>query len=230
MNISLKELPVEDLPRERLIRLGAQNLSNEELLAILLRTGTKNISVKSLALQLLSKVESITELKDLSFQNISSIKGMGIAKSTNILAALELGRRVYEERIPVKAMPIKNSLEAYRHFGKEIENSTQENFLVIYMDNQHRYISSKIIFKGTINQSIVHPREVFKEALRENSNSIIVMHNHPSGVLTPSKADDKVTMQLVEAGNMIGVQLIDHLIVGRGNYYSYIEEGRLRYE
>lgn len=229
MSVLLKDLPKEDLPRERLISNGVSNLSNEELIAILLRTGTKNSSAKNLADNVISYSKGIKNLKNITIQELTKIKGMGIAKSTNLIAALELGKRVYmENRINDKEQ-IRCAIEAYGYFGSLIEDEEQENFLVIYLDNQRQYITHKILFKGTINESLVHPREVFKNALTLGSSRIIIMHNHPSGVLKPSNCDIELTKRIIDAGNIIGVKLDDHIIVGRGEYYSFHEDDKIEY-
>lgn len=229
MSILLKDLPKEDLPRERLLSYGVSNLSNEELIAILLCTGTKEASSKTIAENILSYSKGIKGLKDITIQELTKIKGMGIAKSTKLLAALELGNRVHIiNRIKDKE-EIRCALEAYMHFGALIECETQENFLVIYLDNKQQYIDHKLLFKGTINQATVHPREVIKNALLLNSSRIILMHNHPSGVLTPSKSDDEITKRIMESGSLLDIEVVDHLIVGGGEYYSYQEQGRIKY-
>lgn len=230
MNVLLKDLPKSDLPRERLVKYGVSALSNEELITILLRTGTKNVSAKTLSSNVLAYTKDISDLKNITLRDLNKIKGMGTAKSTNILAALELGRRVYEEYRIEDKIKITNAIDAYRYFSKLIEEDTQENFMVIYLDNQSQYISHKLLFKGTLNQSIVHPREVIKEALLINSNKLILMHNHPSGINTPSHSDDEVTKSIIEAGYIFSIKVLDHIIVGKNDYYSYQEEGRIKYE
>lgn len=230
MNVLLKDLPKSDLPRERLVKYGVSALSNEELITILLRTGTKNVSAKTLASNILAYTKDISDLKNITLRDLNKIKGMGTAKSTNVLAALELGRRVYEEYRIEDKIKITNAIDAYRYFSKLIEEDTQENFMVIYLDNQSQYISHKLLFKGTLNQSIVHPREIIKEALLINSNKLILMHNHPSGINTPSHSDDEVTKSIIEAGYIFSIKVLDHIIVGKNDYYSYQEEGRIKYE
>ena len=230
MNVLLKDLPKSDLPRERLVKYGVSALSNEELITILLRTGTKNVSAKTLSSNVLAYTKDISDLKNITLRDLNKIKGMGTAKSTNILAALELGRRVYEEYRIEDKIKITNAIDAYRYFSKVIEEDTQENFMVIYLDNQSQYISHKLLFKGTLNQSIVHPREIIKEALLINSNKLILMHNHPSGINTPSHSDDEVTKSIIEAGYIFSIKVLDHIIVGKNDYYSYQEEGRIKYE
>lgn len=230
MSTLLKDIPKSELPRERCMTFGTENLSNEELLSILIRTGTKGKSASDLSKEILGKVADVSDLKDMRLSTFRTIKGLGTAKSISVLAALELGKRVYASNELKDKIKISNPIDAYRLFKKYIENEKQENFLVVFLDNHKRYISHEIIFKGTIDSSLVSPREVFKIALLENAAGVIVMHNHPSGLSFPSKADDETTNALVLAGNTIGIPLLDHLIIGQKNYYSYLEEGRLLHE
>lgn len=223
-------MPKCELPRERLMQIGVENLSNEELLSIILRTGTKGKSVKELSVSVLGECKEIRELREFSINKLKSIKGLGEVKAVTLLAALELGRRVYDDKGVNLKSKIKNSRDAYLGYARYIKADKQENMLAIYLDNQNRPISHKILFKGTLNASLIHPREVFKNALLENAAGIIVMHNHPSGNTTPSKADDETTSVLAETGYMMGIKLLDHLIVSDEGYYSYVEEGRLKYE
>ncbi len=230
MKTLLKDLPTNDLPRERLIAYGAHALSDTELLAILLRTGTVGSSVKTLADEILSSCKNIKDLKNITLNTLENIKGLGTVKGVTLLAALELGRRVYEPDLSNTIKPkIRNATEAISNYASLIKDAKQENFLALFLDTKRQCISKKIIFKGTLNQSSVHPREVFKEAVLESAGAIIVMHNHPSGDATPSKADDEVTRQFAAAGNMIGIPLLDHVIVGGMEYYSYQEEGMIKY-
>lgn len=229
MTTLLKDIPKEDLPRERLLQYGSAALSNEELLSIILRTGTKGESVKTLSTNILKTVSNIGELKNLSINKLKSIKGLGSVKSITLLASLELGRRVYEEPCNRENLKIRTSIDAYNHFAKLIYNTKQENFLVIFLDNKNSYISHKILFTGTLNMSLAHPREVFKEALLENAAGVVLMHNHPSGSTKPSKSDDETTSLMVEVGAIMDIKVLDHLIVAPDGYYSYIEEGRLAY-
>ncbi len=226
----LKDMPKTDLPRERLLQYGVENLSNEELISIILRTGTKGSSVKELSSNILKECKKVQDLKDLTINKLKEIKGLKEVKAITLVAALELGRRVYDEKDTITKEKIKDSATAYKYFSKYIEREKQENLLAVYLDNQNRYISHKILFKGTLNSSLVHPREVFKQALLENASGIIVLHNHPSGNTRPSKSDDETTQVLAETGSIMGIKLLDHLIVSKQSYYSYVEEGRLHYE
>lgn len=230
MRTLLKDLPVDDLPRERLITYGANVLSDTELLAIILRTGTKGLSVMGLADEILSSCKNIKDLKSLTLNTLENIKGLGTVKGVTLLAAIELGRRVYEENTPSTIKPkIRCAIDAILNYAPLIKDAKQENFLVLFLDTKKRCISHKIIFKGTLNQSSVHPREVFKEAVLESASALIIMHNHPSGDINPSHADNEVTGQFATAGNMMGIPLIDHIIVGGMEYYSYQEEGLIKY-
>lgn len=230
MTVLLKDMPKSDLPRERLIAYGVENLSNEELISIILRTGTKGSSVKEVSSNILKECKDVSALKDMTINRLKEIKGLGEVKAITLTAALELGRRVYEDKESVSNAKIKNSKEAYKFFSKYIAREKQENLLAIYLDNQNRYISHKLLFKGTLNSSIVHPREVFKHALLENASGVIVMHNHPSGSTRPSASDDETTRVLAQTGSIMGIKLLDHLVVSKDGYYSYVEEGRLQYE
>lgn len=230
MSILLKDLPKEDLPRERLLLRGVETLSNEEILAILLGTGTKNTSSKELASSILSRYESISDMKYEKLESLMQVKGMGLAKCSSILASIELGRRIFKEKNILNKLQIKNSVDIYHNFAHIIEEQLQENFLVVYLNNNNEYITHKILFKGTINKSIVSPREVLKEALLLNSSKIILMHNHPSGNIEPSKSDDEITRVIVNASTVFDIQVLDHIIVGKGDYYSYYENERIKYK
>ncbi len=230
MTTLLKDLPKENLPRERLVSYGPESLSNEELISIILRTGTKGHSVKDLSNEILASTKTLADLKNLTINKLKLIRGLGEVKSITLIAALELGKRVFlMEEVPEK-LKINCSVDAYRYFAHLINDKKQEHFLAIYLDCHSICISKRIVFTGTINESIVHPREVFRGAIEESATSIILMHNHPSGDTTPSKADDLTTKNFLETGVTIGIKVVDHIIVGKDNYYSYLEEGRIKYE
>lgn len=209
-------------PRERLISFGAKKLSNEELISIILKCGTKNISSKELANLILKEAECIENLKDIKINTLSKIKGIGVVKSCQLLAAIELGRRVYyvKDKNNVK---INSTSIVYNTFRSEFDNSMQEKFCALYLDTKKNIISFKTIFKGTLDNSIVHPREVFREAILLSAAGVIVMHNHPSGDETPSVNDIETTNNLIYCGKMIGIKLVDHIIFGKNKYYSFFE-------
>lgn len=228
--VKIKDFPKEELPRERFLLYGSDTLTNEELISIILRTGTTNKSVKDLASEVLSKCKSINGLKDLTIDDLNRIKGLGKVKAITLLSALELGRRVYDKNRVDYRVKINNSVDAYNYFSKYICGDHQENLLVIFLNNSKQYIGHKIIFKGTINKSIINSREIIKEALRLNSNAIILMHNHPSGNIKPSHSDDIATNEIIKSCNLMDITLLDHLIVSNYDYYSYLEEGKIKYE
>ena len=221
-NIKIKDIPNSERPRERLIKYGVENLSNEELLSIILKTGTKNYSVKTLALILLQEIENIHTLKDISYNKLIKIKGIGKVKAIELLASIELGKRVFykHENTNIK---MNNSKKVFEYFKERFIDEKQENFYAIYLDSKSNLISYKLLFKGTLNSSCVHPREIFKYACLESAYSIIVIHNHPSGDPTPSKEDYNTTSSLIEIGKIISITVIDHIIIGKDTYYSFYE-------
>lgn len=221
-DIMIKDLKEEEKPRERLIKYGKESLSNEELLSIILKTGTKNYSVKTLAKLLLKEINNINDLKDITINKLMSIKGIGKVKAVEILAALELGKRVYylKDNNDIKLNSIDKIFEYFRYM---LMYEHQENFIAVYLDSTLRLISYKILFKGTLNTSIVHPREIFKYAFLESAYSIVIIHNHPSGEVIPSKQDVELTNKLFEIGFLMGIPILDHIIIGKDKYYSFYE-------
>lgn len=209
-------------PRERLLNLGVENLSNEELVSIILKCGTKDISSKELAGLILKEAESVENLKYQKINTLSKIKGIGLAKSCQLLAAIELGKRVYYVKNKNNIQVNSTSL-VYETFRSEFDNSMQEKFCALYLDTKKNIISFKTIFKGTLDNTVVHPREVFKEAILLSAAGIIVMHNHPSGDVTPSINDIETTNNFIHSGEIIGIKLVDHIIFGNNKYYSFFE-------
>lgn len=228
MTIKIKEIPKGERPRERLIKYGVSNLSNEDLLAILLKTGTKDKSAKDLANSLLIKIGSIKSLEDMNYHSLSKIKGIGEAKACTILTAIELGKRINEDINSLHDIQVNSSEVVYKYFNNLFRHKKQEYFYAVYLDNKKKVINTKLLFIGTLNYSIVHPREVFKEALKLSASSIICIHNHPSGNIEPSKDDIELTNRLVGVGNMMGIPVVDHLIIGCNKYYSFVDNGILR--
>lgn len=225
-NVKIKKLPVNDRPRERLLLNGVSNLSNEELLSIILGTGTKSLSVKNLSSLILSKTNSISDLKKLSYYDLIKIKGIGKAKACTIMALIELSTRMnssVDDFIGVKLNEVKKVFDYYK---MRVSNN-QEEFYCVYLDAKKRIIDEKMIFKGTVNHSLVHPRDIFKEAFNLNATSIICIHNHPSGNVVPSKDDIVVTERIKKIGNLMGIKLIDHVIVSKTKYYSFLENGQI---
>lgn len=226
MNLKIKEIPQEERPRERLLCYGVEQLSNEELLAILLKTGTRDMSAKVLASYLLKEMGNISELQHTSYQVLAQMKGIGRAKACTLLAAVELGKRVLQK----KSILYQKFTDAYQvasYYQDKIGHFKQEYFICIYLDVSKKLIHEKVLFIGTLNRSLVHPREVFKEAYQVSASSIICVHNHPSGEVLPSKEDVLFTSQLVKVGKMLGIEVIDHIIIGEDKYYSFFENNRI---
>ena len=223
----LKEIPKEERPRERLMIHGAGSLSDEELLAIILKTGTKASSVKELARALLIKIGNIRNFGSLNYQMLSSVPGVGSAKACSLLAIIEISKRMNQERKSLKNVSIKNTEIAFRYFKDIFQDKKQEYFYCIYLDNKKKVIETKLLFIGTLNQSIVHPREVFKEAYLLSASCLICIHNHPSGNVTPSKEDIELTKRIASIGLLMGIKLVDHLIIGIDEYFSFLENNLL---
>lgn len=218
----IKDIIKSERPRERLLNVGASSLSNEELLSIILKTGTKNISVKDLSRTVLNEIHDITSLRDITYNKLIKIKGIGSVKAIELLASLELGRRVYYTSLKDK-VKLNNSSLIFNYFKNLFINETQENFYALYLNTKMELISYKLLFKGTINTSVVHPREIFRHAFLESAYSVIVIHNHPSNNTTPSNEDTELTNKLFEIGNIMSIPLLDHIIIGKDNYYSFYE-------
>ena len=225
MNIKIKDLPASERPRERLLSQGVENLSNEDLLAIILKTGTKDTSAKGLATTILSTIDNITNLKKQNYNQLTKIKGIGPSKASIILASIELGHRINNEYATINSQKINTPQTIFKHYEYLLKDKKQECFYVVYLDNQKIVIEEKLLFMGTINKSLIHPQNIFKEAYLLDASSIICVHNHPSGNVIPSGEDIKVTKQLIEIGNLFGIKLIDHIIIGKNKYYSFFESG-----
>ncbi len=225
--MKFKSIPQEEKPRERLEKYGVENLSNEELLAIILKTGSKKQNVKELANNILCTYKSIKNLKDLRINNLIKIDGIGRVKAIELLASLELGRRVYEEVDYNDLVSLTNPKTIINYFNKLFTDVKQEYFYVVYLDSKNKFIDKKLIYKGILNKSLVHPRDIFKEAYLLSACNFICIHNHPSGDATPSIEDVEVTRKLKEIGILHGINLLDHIIVGNNNYYSFYEDGNL---
>lgn len=225
--MKFKNLPNDEKPRERLLKYGVDNLSNEELLAILLKTGTKKYNVKEVSNNILCNIGDIKNLKNVRINNLINIDGVGKIKAIEIMAAIELGKRVYEEDYYNELVKFTNPKDIIKYFNNLFRNKKQEYFYVVYLDSKSKFIEKKLLFKGILNKSLVHPRDIFKEAYLLSCSSFICVHNHPSGDATPSLEDISITKNLKELGILHGINLIDHIIVGDNNYYSFYEDNNL---
>lgn len=221
--VKIKDIPECDRPMERLIENGVETLSNEELLAILLKTGTKDMSVKELSSLLLSKIGGIKKLANVNFEYLNKFKGIGKSKACILLSTLELSKRINKEVDTIKNIKLNNTELVYKFYKDKIGNKKQEHFYCIYLDNQKKVLDDKLLFIGTINYSVVHPREIFKEAYMLGASALICIHNHPGGNVLPSKQDIEVTNNLVEVGKLLGIKVLDHIIICKEKYYSFLE-------
>ena len=224
--IDFKNIPESDKPRERLYNYGSENLSNEELISIILKTGMKGYSVKEVSLKLLEYLGDISKLKDIGLSSLTNIDGIGKVKAIELKAAIELGRRVYESNHE-KKIKLNNALTIFDYFKNILGDKKQEYFYAVYLDTKGNYLGKKCLFIGTINNSVVHPREIFKEAYLLSANGIICIHNHPSGDVTPSKEDILLTLRIKEIGMIHGINLLDHVIIGNNSYYSFYDNGKI---
>jgi DNA repair protein RadC len=222
----IRDFPQDERPRERFVQNGPESLSNHELIAILLRTGTKDESVLQLSNRLLTNFEGLRLLKSASLEEMTEIKGIGQAKAIQILAAVEIGRRIanlnYTDRYVIRSPE-----DGANYVMNDMRFLSQEHFVCLYLNTKNQVLHKQTIFIGSLNASIVHPREVFREALKRSAASIICLHNHPSGDPAPSREDIEVTKRLVECGKMIGIDVLDHLIIGENKFVSLKEKGYL---
>lgn len=222
----IKDIPITERPRERLERYGVSNLTNEELISIILKTGTKDMSVKLLANNILGKISKLSDLTNISINKLIEIKGIGKTKAIELIAAIELGKRVYFDNGD-NVISFTDASSIYNYYKIKVFNKKQEYFYVIYLDNKKNFITDKKLFIGTINMSVVHPREIFKEAYLNSASFIICMHNHPSGDPLPSKEDINLTNRILEISKITAIPLLDHIIIGKNTYYSFYENNCL---
>ncbi len=223
-NLTIKELPITERPREKLYEYGPKALSNDELLAIIIRTGNKEDTAIDLARRLLSRDNrGLVFLRDTTLQELIETKGIGKCKAAQILAAIEIGKRInYLDALD--KVKINEPSTIANLYMDEMRYLQKEHFRVVLLDTKNQIIVAEEISVGTLNASIVHPRDVFKAAIKRNANSIILIHNHPSGDPTPSNEDINITNRLLEAGNLIGIRVLDHIIIGDNKYISFKEK------
>lgn len=223
---TLREMPQAERPRERMQERGAQAMSNAELLAILLRTGTVAESAVHLAQRVLQESDGLRNLVDLSLEELIRIRGIGPAKALQIQAGIELGRRLASARLRETAT-IRSPQDAADLLMEEMRYLRKEHFVCLFLNTKNHVIGRETLSIGSLNASIVHPREVFLAAVKRSSASIICAHNHPSGDPTPSREDLEMTRRLAEAGRILGVEVLDHLVIGDKGYVSLKEQGVL---
>lgn len=225
-NYKIKELPISERPRERLLEVGKENITDKELISIILQSGLKNKNVSDIAIELLNKY-SMQELKEIEVEDLVKIRGIGYAKATFLVAAIELGKRIYLKE-DNRGKKLINPKDIWNDAKYLTTGKRQEEFYCYYFNTKQELIKRKLIYKGTLNSSITHTREIFKEAYKLSAASICCIHNHPSDDTTPSKADIEFTNHLFETGLIQGIPVIDHIIVGETNYYSFYEHNNIK--
>ena len=220
----IRDMLEAERPRERLAHYGAGALSTAELLAIILRVGVRGISVVDLSQHLLARFGGLTGLSRASFRELCAENGLSTAKVSQLKAALEIGRRLQLES-PQERPQILSPADAANLLMIEMQALEQEHLKVILLDTKHRVLEIPTIYKGSLNASVVRVGELFREAVRANSAAVIIAHNHPSGDPTPSREDMAITQQMVEAGRLLDIDVLDHIVIGQGRFVSLLERG-----
>lgn len=224
--LKVKDLPLDDRPREKLILRGAASLSDAELLAIILRTGTKGKNVINLAREMISKNENLGMLATKSVSALNKFEGVGKDKAATLAAVFEIARRVETQQKYIKEKQITSPEDVASIFIPRLRDEVKEHFIVVCLNSANRIIKYEVISVGSLSSSVVHPREVFHVAIDNNSANIILVHNHPSGNTEPSSADINITRRLVDAGKILDINIFDHIIIA-GNSFTSFSEKRL---
>ncbi|MGN7453207.1 RadC family protein [Paenibacillus pasadenensis] len=223
-SVSLKQWPEEERPRERMLQHGAEALSHAELLAILLRTGSSSETAVHLAARILQQSGSLRGLVDMGHGDLTRIKGIGPAKALQIRAGIELGRRLARSRRE-ETVAVRRPEDAADYLMEDLRYLQVEHFVCLFLNTKNHIVARETLSVGTLNASLVHPREVFRAAIRHGSASLICAHNHPSGDPTPSAEDRALTARLQEAGQLVGIEVLDHIVIGDGRFISLKERG-----
>ena len=218
----IKEMPTLERPREKMINYGSNSLSNAELLAILIGSGNAKQNAIELSRDIINNFGGLIALTDITHEELISIRGIGDAKACNILAALELNKRVSAYALN-KRMKITSPNDVCNLFMDELRYDKKEKFIIVLLNTKSEIIRKELISIGNLNYSIVHPREVYKYAIKKSAASVLFIHNHPSGNPDPSKNDKNITRRLTEVGEIIGIDVIDHIIIGNNRYFSFKE-------
>jgi DNA repair protein RadC len=221
---SIKKWPEGERPRERLLKHGAHNLSDAQLLAIILRTGGGGKSALDLAIEILNSFAGLQRIENAAPGEFASFKGMGDAKIAQLKAAFELGRRLNQE-LHDKGPVLSSGHDVYVFYHSRLKNMKKEVFCCAMLDAKNRILRDCRVSEGTLTHSLIHPREAFKDAIKESAASVIFVHNHPSGDPSPSREDIAITERLADAGEIIGIKVLDHVIIGYNNYVSMMEKG-----
>jgi DNA repair protein RadC len=220
----IREMPSSERPRERLAKRGAGSLKNAELLAILFRTGTRSLNAVELAETILSKFGSLRAMARAGIKELQRHEGIGFAKAVEIQAAFELGQRLAAEGI-LESPVIKSAVDVARLMGPEMQALDREHFKILLLNTKNQVIQVQTVSVGSLNASIVHPRECFRPAIAAQANAIILVHNHPSGDVEPSKEDENLTRRLISAGEIVGIKVLDHVIIAGNRHLSLMEKG-----
>ncbi|QAA31501.1 RadC family protein [Clostridium manihotivorum] len=223
-NLKISDIPKSERPQEKLIRLGSSALSNHELLALILRTGTSKENVLGLSMRILQELDGINGLLNTSHSELMKISGIKEVKAAQIMALCELFKR-FKSFKSGEEFKISDPKSAAMIVMNEISSLRQEVLMLMMLNTKNIIISIKEVFKGSLNSSIVHPREIFVEAIKKSAASIIICHNHPSGDPTPSKEDVNITLRIKECGKIVGIDLLDHIIIGGKDFISLKEQG-----
>jgi len=219
--MKIKDLPSQNRPRERFLKYGAEALSDAELFAILLRTGTKSENIIEVSNRLIAEY-GLDKLFDCSLKELEKINGIGPAKAMQILTISEIMKR--RNQSINKPTKIKCAEDVYKYFYDKLKDEKQESFYILMLSTQNNIIQEQLISKGVLDASIIHPREIFKPAIKNSSSKIIVIHNHPSGNPNPSEEDLDITKRLIEAGSQLDIKVLDHVIVAKDGYWSWQEK------
>jgi DNA repair protein RadC len=222
--VTIHDMPAEERPRERLAHFGVAALSTTELLAILLRTGSRGENALQLATHLLTTFGGLAGMARISFAELAGVKGIGVAKAAQIQAGLEIGRRLLVAS-PNERPQITSPADAAALLMVEMAHLEQEHMRLLLLDTKNRVLASPTLYKGNVNTTVVRVAELFREAIRHNSTALIVAHNHPSGDPTPSPEDVQMTRQIVQAGELLGTEVLDHLVIGHNRFVSLKERG-----
>jgi len=222
-SFTIHDLPVDERPRERLVKFGEQALSAQELLQLILGRGVAGESVAVTAQKLLAQFGSLQKLAEASIEELSSIRGIGLAKAAQIKAAFEISRRLSTQVPSYKSKELNDPEKVYRLIKSKLRDYHKEHFYIIALNSRNYSIAEVSV--GSLNASVVHPREVFAEAIKNKAASVILAHNHPSGDPEPSEDDLLLTKKLVESGKILGIEVFDHIIVARDSFFSFKNEG-----
>lgn len=222
--MKIKDMPNQNRPRERFLKVGPEGLSDAELMAILLRTGSRGENVIDMSNRLIAEY-GLDKLMECSLKELEKIKGIGRTKAMQILAIAEIQKRINQSKTPVKK--ISCAKDVFNLMHEELKDKNEEHFYVLLLNNQNHVVKKELISKGILDSAIIHPREVFRPAIKHSAARIILVHNHPSGNPEPSDEDLDITERLMSAGNELGIKVLDHVIVAREKYWGWVEKGRI---